>query len=192
MKNIVILFSGTGTNLLNLIEQLHGRELEVAAAITNRPDAGGIAKARAKDIHVDIIDHKDFESREAFDSVLVDKIKSYPHDLVVMAGFMRILTPHFTDNIRAINLHPSLLPKFKGAHAIERSFESSDKEGGVSVHWVSGELDGGEVIAQKSFVKETGESMESFTEKIRRIEHDLLPKTITRLLITAPTKYPKL
>ena len=182
MKKIIILFSGTGTNLLNLIEKLHGRELEVAAAITNRPDAGGIAKARVKGIHVDIIDHKDFESREAFDGVLVDKIKSYPYDLVVMAGFMRILTPHFTDNIRAINLHPSLLPKFKGAQAIERSFESSDKEGGVSVHWVSGELDGGEVVAQESFVKAAGESIESFSEKIRRIEYDLLPRTIVELL----------
>ena len=95
---------------------------------------------------------------------------------------MRILTPIFTQNIKAINLHPSLLPKHKGANAIQESFESSDKEGGISVHWVSEKLDSGEIIAQKSFTKSEDETLESFTCKIKELEYQLLPETITKIL----------
>jgi phosphoribosylglycinamide formyltransferase-1 len=182
MKKIVILFSGNGTNLLNLIEKLHHKECDIVAAITNRPDAGGIAKAEAHGIPVEIIDHTFFNSREAFDTELVKRIDAYAPDLVVMAGFMRIVTSVFTDNVRAINLHPSLLPLFKGANAIVESFESSEPRGGVSVHWVSGSLDGGEVIAQQAVEKRTDETLESFTEKIHALEYELLPTTIVRLL----------
>ena len=181
MKRIVILFSGEGTNLLNLIDKLQGTHVFIAAAICNRPEAKGIAKARGRGVNVDIIDHSLFSSREEFDTELVSKIEEYAPDLVVMAGFMRILTPVFTDTVKAVNLHPSLLPKFKGARAIERSFESGDEYGGVSVHWVSGELDGGEVISQRSFKKAKGETLESFTRKIHEIEYELLPKTVERL-----------
>ena len=181
MKRIVILFSGEGTNLLNLIDKLQDTSVFIAAAICNRPKAKGITKARERGVNVDIIDHTLFGSREEFDTRLVSKIEEYAPDLVVMAGFMRILTPVFTDTVKAINLHPSLLPKFKGAKAIERSFESTEKLGGVSVHWVSGELDGGEVIAQRSFEKENNETLESFTKKIHEIEYELLPETVERL-----------
>jgi phosphoribosylglycinamide formyltransferase-1 len=181
MKKIIILFSGEGTNLENLIKKLHQKHCEVILAITNRPNAGGISKAKALNIPVTIIDHTNFQSREAFDTVLVEHINAYAPDLVVMAGFMRILTPVFTLHV-AINLHPSLLPKFKGAKAIERSFESEDTKGGVSVHYVSSELDGGEVIAQGSFIKSDNETLESFTCKIREIEHTLLPETVIELL----------
>lgn len=182
MKKIIILFSGEGSNLQNLIEQLHNKHCEVIRAITNRPDAEGITKAKALDVSVSVIDHTQFESREAFDAVLVEHINAYAPDLVVMAGFMRILTPVFTLHVKAINLHPSLLPKFKGAKAIERSFQSDERQGGVSVHWVSSELDGGAVIAQRAFDKAADESLESFTCKIRDIEHTLLPETIIELL----------
>lgn len=182
MKKIVILFSGQGSNLLNLIDRLHMRHCEVVAAITNRPDAPGIEKAGQQGIHVDIIDHTHFTSREAFDGELVRQINAYKPDLVVMAGFMRILTPVFTQSVKAINLHPSLLPLFKGAKAIERSFESDKADGGVSVHWVSQELDGGAVIDQRSFTRSEDETLESFTLKIREIEHTLLPETIITLL----------
>ncbi len=182
MKPVVILFSGEGSNLENLIRTLHGVHCNVVSAITNRPDAGGTAKAEALGVHVDIIDHTAFKSREAFDAALVRTIKAYNPELVVMAGFMRILTPVFTDAVRAINLHPSLLPQFKGARAIERSFESAERICGVSVHWVSSELDGGAVIMQESFEKAADETLESFTCKIRAIEHTLLPQTIITLL----------
>ena len=181
MKKIVILFSGEGTNLLNLIEKLEGK-VEIAAAMTNNPLAGGLEKAKRNGLKTQIIDHRDYETREAFDAVLLECINNYSPDLVVMAGFMRILTPYFTKRVRAINLHPSLLPKFKGARAIERCFESEEKDAGVSVHWVSGELDGGSVIAQAQFKRVAGETYGQFLEKIRVIEYDLLPKTVQEIL----------
>ena len=181
-RKIVILFSGEGSNLLNIIEKLHNKELEVVAAITNRPDAGGIAKARAHNIPVDIIDHKEYADRESFDRALLQRVRSYAPDLVVLAGFMRILTPVITENIKAINVHPSLLPLFKGGNAIRESFESSEPTGGISIHWVSNELDGGEILAQEAFQKEAGETLESFTAKIRTLEHKLLPETIVQIL----------
>ena len=182
MKNIVILFSGEGSNLEALIRKLHRVHCNIACTITNRPDAGGIARAKALDIPVNIIDHKNFQSREAFDTVLIEHIRAYAPDLVIMAGFMRILTPVFTENVKAINVHPSLLPKFKGANAIKDSFQSDERVCGVSIHWVSSELDGGEVIAQKAFEKSAHETLESFTCKIRDIEHTLLPQTVIALL----------
>ncbi len=181
-KNIVILFSGEGSNLLNIIEKLHQKECHVTAAITNRPLAKGIEKAQRHNIKVEVIDHKEYSSRDAFDTQLLETINHYQPDLVVMAGFMRILTPLVTDNIRAINVHPSLLPLFKGGNAIFESFKSSEKQGGISVHWVSSELDGGEVIAQNSFDKEEDETLESFTTKIQKLEHQLLPETIVQIL----------
>jgi len=188
-KNIIILFSGEGSNLLNIIEKLHNKRCNVAAAITNRPLAKGIKKAKRHKIKVEVVDHKEFNSREAFDAQLLETINRYQPDLVVMAGFMRILTPIITDNIKAINVHPSLLPLFKGGNAIVESFESSEKQGGISVHWVSSELDGGEVIAQRAFEKEENETLESFTAKIQKLEHQLLPETIVEILkSTSPSQ----
>lgn len=182
MKRIVTLFSGEGTNLANLIEKLHLKHCAIVCAITNNPEAGGIAKARAAGVCVEILDHRDFESRESYDAALVKLITEYAPDLVVLCGFMRILTPVFTSQVKSINLHPALLPAFKGARAIERSFESNEKICGVSVHWVTDELDGGEVIMQKSFAKSDDETLESFTAKIRAIEHEILPLSIISLL----------
>lgn len=181
-KRVVILFSGEGTNLQNLLETLPVHGIVVAAAITNRPQAGGIARAEAFDVPVEVIDHTRYETREAFDRVLVENIKRYAPDLVVTAGFMRILTPVFTDHVRAINIHPSLLPKYKGANAIGQSFESGDAVCGVTVHWVNGELDGGEIIAQASFVREPDMTREAFEQKIHALEYELLPKTVVQLL----------
>jgi len=183
MKKIVILFSGEGSNLLNLIKTIHQKECIIAAAITNRPNAGGIEKAKTYDIPVEVIDHTLYGSREAFDAELVRTINSHSPDLVVMAGFMRILSPiFFTLKTKAINIHPSLLPLFKGANAIGQSFESSEKAGGVSIHWVTEELDSGSVIAQESFEKADDETLESFTDKIHAVEYKLLPQTIIKVL----------
>lgn len=182
MKRLVALFSGEGTNLANLIEKIHRKHAIITCAITNNPNAAGIAKARDAGIPVEVCDHTLFESREAYDAALVETIRDYDPDLVVLCGFMRILTPVFTSQIRSINLHPSLLPAFKGTRAIERSFESDEKVCGVSVHWVSDELDGGDVIMQKSFAKSDDETLESFTRKIRAIEYEILPLSVMSLL----------
>lgn len=155
-KKIAVLFSGSGTNLEAILQKLHGKifgdiKIEVAMTLTNKPDAGGIVKAAKYGLTSVIIDNKKFANREEFDAALVDEIKKYDVDLVVLAGFMRILTPIFTENLRAINLHPAILPLFKGAHAIEESYKSDMQVGGITVHWVSAELDGGKIIAQKNF-----------------------------------------
>lgn len=182
MKRIVILFSGEGSNLANLIAKLHLKECEIVCAITNNPNAGGIAKAHDAHIPVEVLSHTLFDSREKYDEVLVKRIQNYTPDLVVLCGFMRILTPVFTSHIRAINLHPSLLPAFKGGRAIEESFESDENVCGVSVHWVSDELDGGEIILQKSFTKDPDETLASFTAKIRAIEYEILPQSVIKVL----------
>ena len=181
LKKIAVLFSGTGSNLKYILEHLHGKELEVVVALTNRPEAGGIAFANEYDIPVEIIDSKSFKNREAFDSEVVHALHYYKPDLTVLAGFMRILTSEFTDNIKAINLHPSLLPLHKGMMAIERSYEDENEEGGVSVHWVTSELDGGEVILQKEIPKEA-KSFEEYEDEVKSIEKIALCEGILTVL----------
>lgn len=181
-KRIVVLFSGEGTNLQKLLETLPPLGVEIAAAVTNRPGAPGIAKARAFGVPVEVIDHTAYATREAFDKVLVETVEQYRPDLTVTAGFMRILTPVFTDRIRAVNIHPSLLPKYKGANAVAQAYESGDKVCGVSVHWVTGELDGGEVIAQASFERDMSMDADAFEAAIHALEYDLLPDTVAALL----------
>ena len=187
LKKIAILFSGEGTNMENILSTLHNQTFEhcticVVTTICNRPYAKGIEKSRAFGIEPVIIDHTLFASREAFDKALVEAILKSGAELTVLAGFMRFLTPYFTQHIKAINLHPSLLPLFKGANAIEESFQSPINTAGVSVHYVSEELDAGEIIAQASFEKEHGMSLEAFEEKIHSLEHQLLPQSIKALL----------
>ncbi|MDP1783899.1 MAG: phosphoribosylglycinamide formyltransferase [Sulfuricurvum sp.] len=182
MKRIVVLFSGEGTNLSNLIHKIHRQHAIITCALTNNPNAGGIVKAQDADIPVEILSHTLFENRESYDAALVEIIGKYTPDLVVLCGFMRILTPVFTTQIRSINLHPSLLPAFKGAHAIKESFESDQNVCGVSVHWVSDELDGGKIILQKSFTKDSTDNLEGFSAKIRALEYEILPQSIINIL----------
>jgi phosphoribosylglycinamide formyltransferase-1 len=181
MKKIAILFSGTGSNLEYILENMHKKELEVVLAITNNPKAGGIEIAKKHKINLEIIPQKKFKTKEEFDEVLVEKISQANPDLVVLAGFMRILTPVFTSKIKAINLHPSLLPRHKGLNAIKRSFEDEFEEGGVSVHWVNEELDGGEIILQEK-IKKKDLSFQEYYKKIRTIEKEALSKAIKKVL----------
>lgn len=180
-KKIAVLFSGEGTNLKYILEHLHGTEVEVVVALTNRPDAGGIKMANEYNISVEVIDSSLFSSREAFDSELVHALHYYKPNLTVLAGFMRILTPVFTNEIKAINLHPSLLPLHKGMMAIERSYEDENEEGGVSVHWVSSELDGGEIILQKE-IEKASKDFETYEAEIKVIEKEALVEAIKRVL----------
>ena len=180
MKKIAILFSGTGSNFEYLAKNLHNKKLQISVALTNNPEAGGIEIAKKYNIPLVIIPSKGM-IREEFDTKVLKELKKYEFDLVVLAGFMRILTPIFTDNLKAINLHPSLLPRHKGLHAIERSFEDEFSEGGVSVHWVTSELDGGEVILQKS-VKKEGLTFIEYYNKIRTIEKEALSEAILKVL----------
>jgi len=181
MNKIAVLFSGTGSNFAHIVKTLHGKECEIVVALTNNPDAGGIAISKEHGIPLEIIDSKLYDNREHFDAEVVKTLKRYNPQLTILAGFMRILTPVFTDQINAINLHPSLLPRHKGLKAIERSYEDAFLEGGVSVHHVSSELDGGEIILQKSLSKE-GLDFKAYDTKIRSIEKEALAEAIVLLL----------
>ena len=184
--HLIVLFSGEGSNLENLIDRFHGRRIGDLAieviAITNRPAAGGILRARRHGIEPIVIDHSLYRSREAFDETLVETIERFRPHFVVMAGFMRILTPRFTSAVEAINLHPSLLPLFKGGNAIEESLRSGMKVGGVTIHRVTAELDSGEILAQRCVPIDENDTLESFTQKIRKVEHALLPETVEKLI----------
>ena len=183
LGRIVVLFSGDGTNLANIIETLHKtKKIDIVAAISNKANAKGVEIAQNANIRVEIIEHTNFKSREEFDASLVRIIQNYRPDLTVLAGFMRILTPIFTTAINAINLHPSLLPLFKGANALENSFNSGMRRGGVSVHWVEQELDGGSVISQEEVEIKSKDSLEEFSERIHKLEYKLLPQTIIKVL----------
>ncbi|MBQ7270490.1 MAG: phosphoribosylglycinamide formyltransferase [Campylobacter sp.] len=186
VKKIAVLFSGSGSNLQSILDKLHGKifddiKIEVVLTLTNKPNAYGIQRAAKFGLTSVVIDNKNFVSRQDFDKKVVEEIKKSGAELTVLAGFMRILTPFFCDNIKAINLHPSILPLFKGAHAIDESFDSDMQVGGVSVHWVSSELDGGKIIAQQTFQREN-KTRDEWEAKIHEIEHELLPKTIIQIL----------
>ncbi len=181
MKNnlpkIAILFSGAGTNMAYILEHLHDKELEVVLALTNNPQARGIEIAESHKIPFKIIEPKEYDNRESYDHEVTKVLQIYQPDLTILAGFMRILTPIFTDRIKAINLHPSLLPRHKGLQAIEKSYEDAFPTGGASVHWVSSELDGGEVIVQKE-VEKKGLSFEAYEQKVKTIEKIALAEGI--------------
>ena len=173
-----------------LIQKLHQKtfgdfKIEVVAVITNKPDAKGVEKAEALGVDVIMIDHKAYENREDFDTKLVAEIEALEVDLVVLAGFMRILTPVFTSHIKAINIHPSLLPAFKGAKALERSYHDSASLVGVTTHFVVQEVDGGEIIAQKSFDK-SGMGFEQFKAKIHACEHELFAESVVKVIASSP------
>lgn len=173
--------------MLNLIRTLHLCEcvdstdsvcrIEVVATICNNPQAKGIQALQEFHIPCLVLSHKGLE-REVYDTLLVREIRRYDPTLCVLSGFMRILTPIFTHHIRAINIHPSFLPYHKGAHAIRDSFLSSQDFGGVSVHWVSDELDSGAIIAQEKIPKRMGESLEDFEHRIHALEYELFPRAL--------------
>lgn len=185
LVKLAVLFSGNGSNLENILKKLHKKTIgkntyEVVLCLCNKKDAFGIQRAKKFGLDSVIIEHNSFKNREGFDKALVNELKNHRVDLTILAGFMRILSPVFTQNIKAINLHPSLLPLFKGANAIQESFKSDMKVAGVSVHWVSEELDSGKIIAQKAFEK-GAMNLEQFKAKIHALEYELLPQSIIEL-----------
>lgn len=183
MKKIAILFSGAGSNLEYILTHLHKKEeIEVAVVLTNRADAEGIKYAKKYQLPLEIIESKSYSDRESFDAKVVESLQQYDIDLAVLAGFMRILTPIFTEQIKAINLHPSLLPRHKGLQAIEKSYTDEFRQGGVSVHWVTSQLDGGEIILQKKINKE-GLSFDAYKLQIETIEKVALGEAIKKVLL---------
>lgn len=184
---IVILISGRGSNMISIVEAMQDGRLPitVAAVISNRPDAAGLNYAKQLNIATAVIDHKDFETRENFDQVLAQKIDNYSPDLVVLAGFMRILTTEFVEQFagKLINIHPSLLPKFKGLDTHQRAIDAGEKEHGASVHFVTPELDDGPVVLQASVAVFENDSAKTLAARVLEQEHTLYPEAIRKLII---------
>ncbi|MCY0965810.1 phosphoribosylglycinamide formyltransferase [Parathalassolituus penaei] len=176
---LVILISGTGSNMLALVEACRRGDLDatVAGVISNRPDAAGVQHARDRDIPALVVDHKEFSDRLAFDKAMMDAIDEFDPDLVVLAGFMRILTPEFVRHYqgRLLNIHPSLLPLYPGLNTHQRAIDAGDSTHGVSVHFVTEELDGGPVVAQAVVSVTADDSANSLKDKVHAQEHVLYP-----------------
>lgn len=179
---IVILISGSGSNLQALIDAVACDELnvEIRAVISNRPDAKGLKRARDAGIATEALDHKTFESREAFDQALQKCIDSFEPKLVVLAGFMRLLTDEFVTHYlgRMLNIHPSLLPAYTGLNTHQRVLDASETQHGASVHFVTSELDGGPLILQASIDVQTGDDAEKLAERVLEQEHKIYPLAV--------------
>jgi phosphoribosylglycinamide formyltransferase 1 len=191
MKNIVILISGGGSNMEAIVraaardrwaERFGAR---VAAVVSNKAEAGGLALARAQGIATAVVPHKDFASREAFDQALAVAVDAHAPALVVLAGFMRILTPGFVERYagRLVNIHPSLLPAFPGLHTHQRAIDAGCKVAGVTVHQVTTELDHGPILAQAVVPVLPDDTAATLAGRVLAQEHQLYPRAIAQWLM---------
>lgn len=179
---LAVLISGSGSNLQAIIDASEVNQInaEIAVVISNKPAAGGLEKAKKHGIACEVLNHQKFSSRADFDSELKKLIDSYQVDLVVLAGFMRILTPEFVEYFsgRMMNIHPSLLPLYQGLHTHRRALEAGDKEHGVTVHFVTAELDGGPSIIQARVPVKEKDSEENLANRVLKEEHYIYPKAV--------------
>lgn len=190
MKNIVILISGGGSNMATIVRTAQQEHWErrygarVAAVISNKPDAAGLAFAREQGIATEVVDHKAFASREAFDTELAATIDRHQPALVVLAGFMRILTPGFVAHYvgRLINIHPSLLPAFTGLHTHQRAIDAGCKFAGVTVHHVTAELDVGPILDQAVVPVLPDDTAETLAARVLTQEHVIYPRAVRALM----------
>lgn len=179
--SVVVLISGSGSNLQALLNHFQDNEsVTISAVISNKADAFGLQRAARAGVPTQVLSHRDYSDRLAFDQALIQVIDQYQPDLVVLAGFMRILTPEFTQHYqqRLMNIHPSLLPKYKGLDTHQRALEAGDTEHGCSVHFVTEHLDGGPVIIQASIAIEADDNADSLAQKIHQLEHQIYPLAV--------------
>jgi phosphoribosylglycinamide formyltransferase-1 len=181
-KRLVILVSGGGSNLQSLIDGCAGDKINaaVSAVISNNPNAGGLERAAKAGIPNLAIDHRAFNSRETFDQALSELIDSFSPDLVILAGFMRILTAEFVDHYlgRMMNIHPSLLPAYPGLNTHQRAIEAGDKKAGATVHFVTPELDGGPPIIQAQVNIDATDNKDTLATKVLTYEHKIYPEAV--------------
>lgn len=186
MKNIVILISGRGSNMEALVHAAKTEQwpARIAAVVSNKTDAKGLEFAASHGIPTAVVANKDFASRADFDAALQETIDRFAPDLVVLAGFMRILTPAFVEHYdgRLLNIHPSLLPKFPGLHTHEQALAAGELVHGATVHFVTAELDHGPVVAQASVDVLPGDTADTLAARVLVQEHQLYPRAI-RLFI---------
>ncbi|MQT37454.1 MAG: phosphoribosylglycinamide formyltransferase [Pseudomonas helleri] len=180
--DVVVLLSGTGSNLQALIDScaIKDSPARIRAVISNRADAYGLQRAKDAGIDTRVLDHTAFEGREAFDAALIEVIDTFNPQLVVLAGFMRILSAGFVRHYqgRLLNIHPSLLPKYKGLHTHQRALQAGDSEHGCSVHFVTEELDGGPLVVQAIIAVESDDSPHSLAHRVHAQEHRIYPLAV--------------
>jgi phosphoribosylglycinamide formyltransferase-1 len=176
---IVILISGSGSNLQAFIDAASSNQLnaEIACVVSNKRDAFGLTRAQNAGIATEVIDHTTFDSRESFDQALAKTIHTYKPDLIILAGFMRILTTEFVDQFtgKMLNVHPSLLPKYTGLNTHQRAIDAGDEHAGVTVHFVTAELDGGPPVLQAKVSIETKDTAEDLAKRVLNQEHKIYP-----------------
>ncbi|MBU2966305.1 phosphoribosylglycinamide formyltransferase [Amphritea sp. 2_MG-2023] len=181
-KSIVVLISGSGSNLQAIIDAIASGQVagRIAAVLSNKAEAFGLERAKTAGIPQIIINHKDYDSREDFDLAMIEAIDTYAPDLIVLAGFMRILTAEFVRHYqgRMLNIHPSLLPKYKGLHTHQRALDAGDAQHGCTVHFVTEELDGGPLAIQAPLNIHATDNADSLQLRVHRAEHDIYPLAV--------------
>ncbi len=182
-KRVAILISGGGSNMVTLVEAMHSGRIEAipVLVLSNIPDAGGLAKAEALGVPTAVVDHTGFKGdREAFDAAVHAALQEADPDIVCLAGFMRILTPDFISKWdgRMLNIHPSLLPKYRGLHTHQRAIEAGDKVAGCSVHLVTSELDAGPVLGQTEVEIRDNDTPDTLAARVLTEEHRLYPRVL--------------
>ncbi|HAT27298.1 MAG TPA: phosphoribosylglycinamide formyltransferase [Gammaproteobacteria bacterium] len=179
--HIVVLISGNGTNLQALINASTTSNFRVVAVVSNNHEAFGLQRATVADIPALVVDHDNYSSRQDFDRKLIEVIDAFDPELIVLAGFMRILGPEFVQHYqgRILNIHPSLLPAYTGVNTHQRVLDAGDKEHGVSVHFVTDELDGGPVVAQEKIAVLTTDTAAQLATRVAAKEHIIYPKVVS-------------
>lgn len=182
MKNIVVLISGRGSNMEAIVRACAGERwpARIAAVVSNRSDAAGLAFARAQGIETAVVEHGGFADREAFDAALADVVDSFAPDLVVLAGFMRVLTFGFVGRYagRMLNIHPSLLPSFPGLRTHERALEAGVTLHGATVHFVTPELDHGPIVVQGAMPVTAADDAGTLAKRLLEVEHVIYPRAV--------------
>jgi phosphoribosylglycinamide formyltransferase-1 len=183
LPSIVVLISGGGSNLQAIIDAtLDGRvKGKISAVISNKADAYGLERAKKANIPTRVLDHREYDDRESFDAALGDLIEAFQPSLIILAGFMRILTEDFVRRFegRMLNIHPSLLPKYRGLHTHKRAIEAGDEIHGASVHFVTPELDGGPAILQAEVPILEDDTPESLASRVLEQEHMIYPLVVS-------------
>jgi phosphoribosylglycinamide formyltransferase-1 len=182
MKKLVILISGRGSNMEAIVRACasEGWPARVAAVIANRPDAAGLAFAASHGIVTAVVDHRQFPDRDSFDAALAEQIDAFAPDLVVLAGFMRVLTPRFVDHYagRMLNVHPSLLPSFPGLKTHQQALDAGVRLHGASVHFVTSKLDHGPIVLQSAVPVEADDTAETLAARVLATEHIIYPRAV--------------
>jgi phosphoribosylglycinamide formyltransferase-1 len=182
MKKLVILISGRGSNMEAIVRACasEGWPARVAAVIANRPDAAGLAFAASHGIATAVVDHRQFPDRDSFDAALAEQIDAFTPDLVVLAGFMRVLTPRFVDHYsgRMLNVHPSLLPSFPGLKTHQQALDAGVRLHGASVHFVTSKLDHGPIVLQSAVPVEADDTAETLAARVLATEHIIYPRAV--------------